>query len=174
MPTENTTTTPVILTTGAIEDGRKILTRKDIVKLKNLFDKNKVPKIGRILILCSDHVADLLGSDQKFENQYHNYTTGKIMNLLGFEVYEYDGCPYYNAATLKKVAFGAVTADTDMQSSIAYSPIRMMKAKGSLKAYASEAKDNPLTQENLLNYRMYNICLPLKNEAMGAIVSAKV
>ena len=135
-PTENTKATPVILTTGEAADGRKILTRKDIVCLKRLFDKNKVPKAGRILVLCSDHIADLLENDQKF-------------------------------------AYGAVPADTDMQASIAFSPLRMMKANGSVKTYASEAEKNPTTQENLISFRTYSICLPLKNEAMGAIVSAK-
>ena len=47
----------------------------------------------------------------------------------------------------------------------------MMKAAGTTKAYLSEAKDNPTTQENLVNFRHYFICLPLKNEAIGAVVS---
>ena len=54
------------------------MTRKDIVRLKKLFDKNKVPKAGRCLVLCSDHVADLLENDQKFYNQYYNAESGKI------------------------------------------------------------------------------------------------
>lgn len=172
-PDENSKATPVILTTGAAADGRKIMTRKDLVKLKKLFDKNKVPKIGRVLVLCADHVADLLENDQQFANQYYNAENGKINKQLGFEIYEYDDCPYYNATTLKKVAYGSVPADTDMQASIAFSPLRMMKANGTVKAYTSEAKDSPTTQENLVSFRAYSICLPLKKEAMGAIVSAK-
>lgn len=173
-PAENKAATPVILTTGAEADGRKILTRKDIIALKKKFDKLKVPKVGRILVLCSDHIADLLENDQKFNSQYYDYTSGKVNKLYGFEVYEYDDCPYYNAATLKKIAYGQVPADTDMQASVAFSPMRMMKANGTVKAYSSEAKDNPTTQENLISFRAYSICLPLKEEAMGAIVSAKV
>lgn len=172
-PNENVKATPVLLTSGAVADGRKALTLQDVVLLKKAFDKNKVPKAGRILVLCADHIADLLQNEQKFGQQYYNYETGKVAKLYGFEVYEYDDCPYYNAATLKKLAYGAVPADTDTQASVAFSPVRMMKANGSMKAYASEAKDNPTTQENLLNYRTYSICLPLANEAMGAIVSAK-
>lgn len=172
-PTENADKTPVILTTGEVSDGRKILTRKDIIKMKKAFDKNKVPKVGRILVLCSDHIADLLENDQKFNSQYYDYTSGKINKLYGFEIYEYDDCPYYNATTLKKVAYGSVPADTDRQASIAFSPARMMKANGSVKTYASEAEKSPTTQENLISFRTYSICLPLKEEAMGAIVSAK-
>lgn len=173
-PAGNTTATPVITTTGDTVDGRKAMTRSDLIKLKKLFDKNNVPKAERILVLCSDHIADLLETDQKFAGQYYNYTSGKIANLYSFEIYEYNECPYYNASTLSKLAFGAATADTDQQASVAFSLKRAMKANGSVQAYASEAKNNPQTQQSLLNYRTYSICLPLKLDAQAAIVSAKV
>ena len=172
-PTANTKDTPVITTTGAAIDGRKAMTRSDIIRLKKLFDKNNVPKNDRVLVLCADHIADLLEIDQKFAGQYYNYADGKVAKLFGFEIYEYNDCPYYTAATLKKVAYGTAPGDGDVQASIAFSPVRMMKANGSVKTYASEAKDNPETQENLISFRAYSICLPLKDEAMGAIISAK-
>ncbi len=172
-PNENVKATPVLLTSGAVADGRKTMTFKDIIALKKAFDKNKVPKLGRILVLCSDHVADLLENEQRFRDQYYNSENGKVYKQYGFEIYEYDECPYYNASTLRKLVYGSVPADTDSQASVAFSPTRMMKANGSVTAYAAEAKDNPTTQANLLSYRAYSICLPLKNEAMGAIVSAK-
>ncbi len=170
---ENTKDTPVIATTGAAVDGRKTLTRSDIIKLKKLFDRNNVPKLGRVLVLCADHIADLLDVDQKFAGQYYNYTDGKVAKLFGFEIYEFNDCPYYNATTLRKLAYGAVPTDTDTQASIAFSPQRMMKANGSVKAYAAESKDRPETQDNLISFRAYSVCLPLKEEAMGAIVSAR-
>jgi len=172
-PAENTALTPVITTTGAAVDGRKAMTRGDIIRLKKSFDKNKVPKAERVLVLCADHIADLLEYDQKFAGQYYDYKSGKVANLFGFEIYEYNECPYYNAATLKKLAFGAATADTDTQASVAFSLKRAMKAGGSVTAYASEARNNPQTQQNLLNYRLYSICLPLKLDAQAAIVSAR-
>jgi len=171
-PAENTAGTPVILTTGDPADGRRILTRSDIIRLKKSFDKLKVPS-DRILVLCADHVADLLDTDQKFANQYYNYESGKVLKLYGFEIYEYNDCPFYNASTLKKLAYGAAAGASDMQASIAFCPVRMMKATGSVKTYAQEAAASPTTQENLISFRAYSICLPLKEEAMGAIVSAK-
>lgn len=119
-PNENTKATPVIFTTGDVSEGRKVMIRKDMVRLKKLFDKNKVPKARRCLVLCSDHIADLLENDQKFVNRYHNYASGKVSKL-----------------------------------------------------YASESKNNPTTQENLISFHTYLICLLLKNEAMDAIVSTK-
>lgn len=176
-PASNTTETPVLKTTGANSaDGtRKMITRSDIIKLKKSYDTLKVPVNGRILVLCPDHVNDLLENDQKFAEQYYNYTSGKISNLYGFKVYEYTDCPYYNTTTLAKLVWGAVpSSTTDRQASVSFYAPRMMKASGTTKTYLSEAKSDPQNQENLVNFRHYFICLPLKNEAIGAIVSEKV
>ena len=172
-PAENTAKTPVLLTTGEVDGDRKRLTRHDIIALKKAFDKAKIPAEGRILVLCADHVADLLEQDQKFAAQYYNYDSGAINRMYGFEVYEYDACPYYNTSTKKKLAYGAVpAAATDRQCSVAFSLKRAMKANGSTKTYLQEAASNPTTQENLFSMRTYTICLPTKSEGLGAIVSA--
>lgn len=172
-PAKNTDKTPVILTTGATTDGRKAMTRTDIITLKKKFDKAGIPADGRILVLCADHVADLLENDQKFADQYYNYKTGKIANLYGFEVYEYEKCPYFDAAKLEKKAYGVVPGASDMQASVAFSTHRAMRADGSTKSYLSEAAQDPQNQANLFSMRTYTICLPTKAEGQGAIVSAK-
>lgn len=171
-PAEDTAKTPVILTTGEADGNRKRLTRSDIIAMKKAFDKAGVPSEGRILVLCADHVADLLESDQKFMNQYYNYESGAISRMYGFEVYEYDACPYYKVSEKKKLVYGAVPGDTDRQCSVAFSLKRAMKANGSTKVYLQEAADNPTTQENLFSMRTYTLCLPTKAEGLGAIVSA--
>lgn len=171
-PAENKAATPVLLTTGEVVDNRKRLTRSDIIALKKAFDKGKVPTEGRILVLCADHVADLLEQDQKFASQYYNYESGAISRLYGFEVYEFNECPYFNATTKKKLTYGAIPSSTDRQSSVAFSLKRTMKANGSTKTYLQEAANNPTTQENLFSMRTYTLCLPTKAEGLGAIVSA--
>jgi hypothetical protein len=173
-PNANTTLTPAILTSGEVsaEDARKRITRADIIALKKKFDIQKVPTSGRILVLCPDHVNDLLLFDQKFIEQYYNYTTGKISNIYGFEVYEYANPPYYTVSALAKLPWGSVpSTGTDRQASVAFYAPRMMKATGPTKVYLSRAADDPTTQENLYNLRHLFICLPLKNESIGAIVS---
>lgn len=172
-PSAHTAATPVVLTSGGADASgtRKVITRKDIIALKGNFDTLKVPVSGRILVLCSDHVSDLLDSDQKFADQYYNYTTGKVSNLYGFEVYEYPESPYYTVSTRAKVAFGTVPTAAMRSASVAFYAPRMMKATGSTKMYYSEAKTDPGNQQSLINFRHYFICLPLKNEAIGAIVS---
>ena len=107
-PAANTEKTPVLSTTGEVTaEGRRRLTTDDIITAKHKLDKLKVPAQGRRLVLCSDHIEDLLRQDQKFANQFYNYTTGKIANLYGFEVYEYSRNPVYTTAGAKK-SFGAV------------------------------------------------------------------
>jgi hypothetical protein len=169
----------VLKTTGdtAPEGGRKMLTRKDIILLKKAFDKIKCPVKGRILVLCPDHIADLLATDQKFADQYYNYTTGKIANLYGFEVYEFAACPYFSqpvvgegATPAKKIAYGAVPAATDTQASVAYYAPRMFKATGTTKTYPTPAEAT--MQQHLYNVRHYFVALPKKQAAMGAIYSA--
>lgn len=171
-PAEHTSKTPVLLTTGEVVDNRKRLQRSDIIALKTAYDKARIPAEGRILVLCADHVADLLEQDQKFSQQYYNYESGAISRLYGFEVYEYNACPYYNTATKKKLAYGAVPGASDKQCSVAFSTKRAMRADGSVKTYLQEAANNPTTQENLFSIRAYSICLPVKAEGFGAIVSA--
>lgn len=174
-PSEHTVKTPVLLTTGdPVEgEGRLKLRRQDIISLKKAFDKALIPTGGRILVLNTDHVADLLEQDQKFAGQYHNYETGKIANLYGFEIYEYTECPYFTVSTKKKKPYGTVPAQaTDRQASVAFSLKRVMRADGSTKSYLQEASTSPTTQANLFSMRTYNLCLPLKAEGLGAIVSA--
>lgn len=169
-PAEKSAKTPIIQTTGAEYNGRKMLTTADIVSLKEAFDLADVPDDGRILVLCAEHVSDLLRTDQRFANQYYNYKSGMILDMMGFEVYQYNRCPYYNADTLKKISYGAVPGENDLRCSVAFSTERTMRADGSTKPYLDEP--TATTQESLFSMRTYNICLPKKAEGLGAIVSA--
>lgn len=170
-PKANKDNTPVIGTTGENDgEGRKRITRKNIIELKKRFDKMKVPTTGRRLVLCSDHVNDLLLEDQKFAEQYYNYTTGKIANLYGFEVYEFANNPNYSTAGQKE----ALGATGGYQASFAFYTDRVFKATGSTTMYYSEASTDPQHQQSLINFRHYFICMPKKEDACGAIYSAGV
>lgn len=173
-PQKNETKTPVLKTTGDVEGGadtgRKMLTRADIILLKKKFDVMQVPTEGRRLVLCSDHVNDLLAQDQQFRDQYYNYTTGKIANLYGFEVYEYVNNPCFKADGTK-VAYGTAPGAGEYQVSVAFYTKRMFKATGSTKMYYSEARTDPQNQRSLINFRHYYMVLPKKQEAIAAIMS---
>ena len=171
-PYSHTAKTPVIQTSGDTDtaSGRKKITPKDIIALKRAFDNMEVPEDGRVLVLCPDHVNDLLEQDQSFKEQYYNYTSGKLMNMYGFEVYTFVNAPYFNKNGVK-LAYNATPSATDHKGSFAFYRPRMFRAQGTTKMYYSEAVTNPQTQENLVNFRNYDIVLPKKMEAIGAIYS---
>lgn len=169
-PNSNTAKTPVVPTSGEDDNGRKKCTRKDIIALKRKLDALHVPTAGRRLVLCSDHVNDLLEDDQKFRDQYYNYTTGKIANMYGFEVYEFENCPYFTKEGTK-VPFKNSPSGTDHQASFCFYTKRVFRAQGSTKMYYRDAQTNPDYQQNEVNFRHYYIVLPKKMEAIGAIYS---
>ena len=170
-PNTNTAFTPVVGTSGEAVEGRKRLTVKDVLAMKAKFDKQRVPADGRVLVLCPDHVNDLLAQDTTFAQRYHDAQDGRIGRLYGFEVFEFVDAPRYNSTSLAKVGFDAEATSTDALASVAFYAPRMMKATGETTAYI----DEPDTQQQTWRYnvRHYFICLPLKNEGIGAIVSAK-
>lgn len=157
-------------TSGEDDNGRKKCTRKDIIALKRKLDDLQIPAAGRRLVLCSDHVNDLLEDDQKFRDQYYNYTTGKIANMYGFEVYEFENCPYFTKEETK-VPFKNSPSGTDHQASFCFYTKRVFRAQGSTKMYYRDAQTNPDYQQNEVNFRHYYIVLPKKMEAIGAIYS---
>ena len=171
-PDEAATDVPVLRTTGESDGKRKKMTFADLLSIKRAFDKMGVPAQDRVLVLCTDHINDLLETEQKFKEHYNiNQTDGKICRMYGFDIYEYDGTPYYTSAG-KKLAWGAVAGETDVQSSVAFYAGRMMKAYGSTKFYHSEAEKDPLYHRNLVNFEQYGICLPLsETKCRAAIIS---
>ncbi|MDZ4212213.1 MAG: hypothetical protein U1C59_10930, partial [Methylotenera sp.] len=135
----------------------------------------KWPKGSRVLVLCPDHVEDLLRVDEVFEKQYKNLKTGEVLNLYGWDIYEYANCPVFADAsgTLTKKAFGAaVDATNDQSASFMFTEKRAMQFAGDIKIYNSEAQDNPETRESTLGLRQYHMCLPVKADGIGAIVSS--
>ena len=167
-PAKEATKTPCIATTGTADGARKRITLADIIALKKRFDQQKVPTAGRRLVLCPDHVNDLLMTEQRFAEQYYNYTDGKIANLYGFEVYEFAVCPMFTTAGVK----GAIGSTTGNQASVAFYAPSVFVATGDTTMYYSEAKTDPLHQRNLINFRHYFIAMPKRQEAIGAIYSA--
>ena len=174
----NTNATPVIATTGVEFDSNAVktdgtrlrLTRADIIKLKTAFDKMSVPLAGRRLVLCPDHVADLLVGDLAFAQQYQNHTTGAIAKMYGFEIYEFVANPVYTANGSRK-AYGVAAEQGEYQASVAFHVSRVGKATGERKFYLSRAETDPLYQRNLYNVREYFLAMPKKKEALGVIYS---
>ena len=162
---KNTATTPVLKT------NRLRLTVNDLVEMKRALDNLRVPSDGRRLVLCPDHVNDLLLTSQAFREQYNiDRNSGKVGNLYGFEIYEYGNNPLYTTAGVKK-ALGATAEAGEFPCSFAFYKQRVFKATGSTKMYYSESKNDPLNQRNLINFRHYFICMPKKEDAGVVMMS---
>ena len=139
--------------------------------MKKAMDKLGVPTIGRRLVLCSDHINDLLEVDQKFKEQYNiNRNDGTVGRLYGFDIYEFANNPLYTTAGTKK-ALGATASTGEFQCSFAFYVQRVFKATGSTKMYYSEAGTDPEYQRNKINFRHYFICMPKKADAGVVIYS---
>lgn len=173
-PNQDTTTTPVLKTTGSVDavTKRVRMTMDDVVAMKRAMDKLGVPTGNRRLVLCPDHVNDLLESEQTFREQYNlNRADGTVGRLYGFDVYESNFNPTYTAAG-KKNAVNKAPAAGEFQASFAFYVPRVFKATGSTKMYYSPAENDPQQQRNLVSYRHYFICMPKKEDAGVAIMSA--
>lgn len=172
--TSNTAKTPVLATTGERdpETGRKKLTVGDLLRMKRAMDKLNVPNVGRRLVLCNDHVNDLLETDQKFKEQYNiNRNDGIVGRLYGFDIYEFCNNPLYTTAGVKKSVF-ASAGTGEFQCSFAFYTQRVFKATGSTKMYFSEAGTDPEYQRNKINFRHYFIAMPKKMDAGVVMMSA--
>lgn len=170
---ENTAKTPVLQTTGErdADTGRLKLTTIDLIKLKKSLDKLKVPAKGRRLVLCNDHVNDLLEVDQRFKEQYNiNRNDGTVGRLYGFDIYEFANNPVYTTAGKKK-SVDAVAETGEFQCSFAFYTQRVFKATGSTKMYYSESSTDPEYQQNKINFRHYFICMPKKTDAGAVMMS---
>lgn len=170
-PSGNTANTPVINTTGADNgNGRKRLKSADLIAMKQRLDNLKVPQAGRILVLCADHVADLLLEDQSFQLRYNNTERGTVMNQYGFEIFEDVYCPVFNDSNAKK-AYGASAAGTDRNSSTVFFAPRAFQASGDVTMFSQEATSDPLNRESIVGFRVYHIIAPMKSIGFGSIVS---
>ncbi len=170
-PNSDTATTPIVKTTGDDNGtGYRRLKIEDIIRLKKKFDDAKIPLNGRVLVLSSQHVEDLLLVSEAFKNQYKDIPSGKVLRMFGFDIYEYLNTPMYDDTFTKK-AFGSALAATDRISSVAFYAPRMFKARGSIQAYLQDAKTDVLNKRNLLSYNLHFIALPKTMEAIGALVN---
>lgn len=175
-PSGNTAKMPVIVTTGGDDGtGRKRLLMKDLLNFKTKVDDLEIEESSRRLVLCNEHVNDLIAEDSKLEAFFFNRSTGAIQpNLLSFDIHTHVSSPYYNPATRAKLAYGAVPSGTDRKASTFFSLDRAAKATGWTKMYLSKSEDDTQNQRSLVNFRQNAIVLPTAEEHRGAIVSANV
>lgn len=169
-PNANTTNMPVLVTTGASDGtGRKRLLKEDLIKFRRALNEAGVSECD--LVLCPEHVEDIMLWSQVFENQYHNIVSGIILPIYGFNIVPPIGyAPVYNAGT--KVAYGAAFNAAHVKASVAYVPKRMFRAYGSVEMFYTQA--TAAYHQDEVNFDAYFIAAPKDDEGRGAIISGTV
>lgn len=169
--------TALIMTDGASNGAtnpRKRMQPSQIIAAKKFMDDCGIPRKDRILVLCPDHVEDLLLVDEKFANQYKNMKTGEVLSIYGFDIYEYSEIPKYAVVStvLTKKAWAAAAAPTtDQAASFFFYAGRVFMAKGTADMFYQDAATNPEYRRSVIGFQMYHICIPKKVTGFGAIVS---
>lgn len=169
-PSAHATNSPVIQTSGATVGTRKKLLAADLITYKRLIDALEIPLESRYLVLCTDHVNDLLETDQAFRDRYYNTDSGKLIsNIYGFGIFESLHTPKFVGTTYAKKAFGAAAAASDINASVFYSNVNNMKALGSTGIYYSDAKADPVYRQSVFGARQYGIVSGVTTKGQGAI-----
>lgn len=182
-PAANTANTPVLVTTGRSgnydADGKEIilfdgdrlcLTYFDLVKHKKQYDDNKVPLMDRRLVLCSDHINDLLLDRRRFGDLLNNLNAGTIAPVIaGFKTYQYLVNPVYNGTN--KLAYESVPEDGQWAGSVSFYGPNIGKKTGMTRQYYKPSVIDTENQSNTLAYRHYFMASPKRNQYIGAIVS---
>lgn len=168
-PQGNATLTPVHQTTGETIDGKKTLSINDILKHKKYYDDMDYPTDKRCLVLCPDHVNDLIRIDLKSFKDIIDFVNGEPKRLAGFNILTFSKNPIYDTETMTKKPFGAAAAGTDGISSVSFYGDEVMKADGSVHMYLTQ--DDPKERASIVGFDKRFIALPYRNQGIGSIVS---
>lgn len=171
-PMRHTAETPLLKTTGEQgADGRKRLTIDDILELKVLFDMQKYPTEGRVLVLNPHHVTDLLRADINIFKNITDFKDGEPNKFAGFNIFTFADTPLYQGTTienLNKIAYES-TDTTKMFSSVAFIKSEVMKADGEVKLFVRE--NDPELRGDVIGFEKRFVASPIRNRGIGAIVS---
>lgn len=171
-PAADSTDTPVLIATGADDGtGRPKLTWKDIATATRKRGKG-VTTTGWRLVLCPDHVADLLEDESNnFTRQLMNWQSGQPVGMIaGFKISTFDYNPYYVIATKARLAYGGVVTSAHRQCSFIYNEENVATKTGFTKQYFAPSGGDPANQTNMLNYRHYHVMMPIWEKYAVAII----
>lgn len=172
-PAQDTEFTPVIKTKGAATpDGSRLrITMLDILDLKERYDLMDIPLDRRYLVLHPSHLTDLILEDTKIFKDITDIVNGKPKRFAGFNMLQFSKPAIYDYSTMQKKSFGAVAGPNDVFCSFSFFSDEVMKADGKIKMYRRD--NDPLERGTIVGFDKRFIALPIRNKAIGSIVSAK-
>lgn len=173
-PSTNTANTPVINATGDVDGvtGVRALRLKDIIALQTRFNKLRLPKQNRVLVLCSDHLADILTESEQLNNQYVNLVEGKALRYAGFDIYQDDYSILFSKIAIPvKQPYGTayVPASHTNKVSFAFQGGEVGNADGTLKMYY--LADDPQYRADIIGFQKRSLGIPMRGKGIAALVS---
>lgn len=170
-PDKDTTFTPIVKTTGDLNEGFKRLVPENVLKLKRRFDELDINPDKRNLVLHPAHLEDLILYDLKAFKDLTEWKEGRPSKFAGFNILQFTKNPVYNSTTMVKKSFGAVAEPTDTYCSFAFASDEVMKADGNVGMYINES--DPKERATIIGFDKRFIALPIRNKGIGAIVTSK-
>jgi hypothetical protein len=172
-PASNTVDTPILITTGSDNgEGFKRLVPEDILKLKKKYDLLDIPFENRYLVLDPNHLEDLILFDLKSFKDITDFVNGQPNRFAGFNILQYTKTPKYNVSTLTKLPWGAIADSNTTFGSFSFSSEEVMKCDGSVNMY--ERINDPEQRATIVGFDKRFLAMPIRNKALGAIISAKI
>lgn len=175
---KNTSTTPVLKTTGEIVNGRKRLTVTDLLNFLEEFKALNLPDTDKIFsILCREHEMDLLQERNKPQHRNDiviNPLTGKIERFYELKFFTNNqNVKYSDALELK--GQGAVPEAGDGNASIVYYAPNTLHHVESVKVLYSPMSMDTRSVDPTTEFRLHNYGLTAKKQdyGFGAFVSAQ-
>lgn len=161
--------TPVIATSGDTFNGKKSLSIEDILTLKKRYDDLDYPTDKRYLVLCPEHVNDLIRIDLKVFKDITDFANGEPKRFAGFQMLTFTKNPIYNATTLAKKPFGSTLTSSDGVCSFSFYTDEVMKADGDVFMYLRE--NDPEQRGSIIGFDKRFVAVPYRNKGVGAIVT---
>lgn len=175
-PAAATATLPILEATGPVnaETGQRRLITADLIRLWKQLNDLKVPLQGRVLVLCTQHAADLMIEDSERSKSWGSeWLEGKTpISHVGFRLYTSTYAPQYLkvADAWAKQAFESNVAGA-VDASVCFYKKNACKATGTVTRYMLEAANDPKNRTNTIGFRLWFIAVGIKDEGFAAIVS---
>lgn len=176
-PAADSATTPFLKTTGPDDGtGRKRLITKDLIALWKKLGDLKVPLAGRVMVLSTEHAADLLIEDSGREKAWGDINGGLLTpNHVGFKLYTTVYGPDYKEDSadgnkLKRQAFGSVVSGAK-RASICFYNKNVVKATGTVQRFARLAENDPENRQNTIGFRLWFGAFVMMDQGCGGIIN---
>ena len=174
-------TVPVLATTGANINTAIIskaignvnnlaFTLSDIAACQKAADDALWPADGRVMVMSTQHRADLMAQDALLFKQFSNLEKGQVLNIFGFDIYFSQANPMYDQTNGTKNGYGSVPNGNSAPATFFYHESEMMRAMGTTDMFY-RLRD-PEQDGDIVGFSQRFVALPYRGKYYGAIYSA--